>query len=87
MNIAKKTILKQSGFDCRVYSRMAFFVRFLQRYFISVVTVHAVLNCYSGHRLACTSPIWARSNRSMHRRDWPIPPPIVYGSSPFKIIW
>ena len=39
MNIAKKTILKQSGFDCRVYSRMAFFVRFLQRYFISVVTV------------------------------------------------
>ena len=46
MNIAKKTILKQSGFDCCVYSRMAFFVRFLQRYFISVVTVHAVLNCY-----------------------------------------
>lgn len=46
MNIAKKTILKQSGFDCRFYSRMAFFVRFLQRYFISVVTVHAVLNCY-----------------------------------------
>ena len=38
----------------------------------------------AGQILACTSPMWALSKRSMHSLDWPMPPPMVQGSSPFK---
>ena len=35
----------------------------------------------SGHRDTWTSPIWALRRKNIQIRDWPIPPPIVYGSS------
>ena len=35
-----------------------------------------------------TSPMWALPSRSMDRRDWPMPPPMVRGSSPSRsILW
>ncbi len=43
---------------------------------------------FSSHKLACTSPMCAQPIISMHRRDWPMPPPIVRGSSPSSsILW
>ena len=37
---------------------------------------------------ACTSPMCALPSISIERRDWPMPPPMVCGSSPFKsILW
>ena len=43
---------------------------------------------FSSHKLACTSPMCAQPIISMHRRDWPIPPPIVRGSFPSSsILW
>ncbi len=35
---------------------------------------------------ACTSPMCALPSRSMDRRDWPMPPPMVSGSSPLSSI-
>ena len=29
------------------------------------------------HTLACTSPMWTLPSSSMHRRLWPMPPPMV----------
>lgn len=34
----------------------------------------------------CTSPMWAQPRISIHRRDCPIPPPMVRGSSPASSI-
>ena len=43
---------------------------------------------FSSHKLACTSPMCAQPIISMHRRDCPMPPPIVRGSSPSSsILW
>ena len=39
-----------------------------------------------GQILAWTSPTCALPNNNIHKRDCPIPPPIVYGNSLFKII-
>jgi len=33
------------------------------------------------HTLHCTSPMCAQPIMSIQRRDWPMPPPIVSGSS------
>ena len=38
------------------------------------------------HKLACTSPMWQVPSSSMHRRDWPMPPPMDWGSSPLRSI-
>ena len=36
------------------------------------------------HTLHCTSPMCAQPIMSIQRRDWPMPPPIVSGSSPAR---
>ena len=37
---------------------------------------------------ACTSPMWALPSSSMDSRDWPMPPPMVSGSSPAsRALW
>ncbi len=36
----------------------------------------------SSQTLACTSPMWALPSRRMHRRDWPMPPPMVRAACP-----
>ena len=42
----------------------------------------------SGHMLACISPICAFFRYSIHRRDCPIPPPMLSGSEPFRsLLW
>ena len=47
-----------------------------------------VLRVASSHRETCTSPMCAVPMSSMHRRLWPMPPPMVRGNSPFSsILW
>ena len=36
----------------------------------------------SGQMLDCVSPTWALCRRIMHRRLWPIPPPMLSGRVP-----
>ena len=43
------------------------------------------LRISSGQMLDCISPMCAFFSSSMHRRDWPIPPPMLSGSSPFSM--
>ena len=47
---------------------------------------HASTVCLS-HTLDCTSPIWQHPIISIARRDCPMPPPMVRGSSSFRSIW
>ena len=42
----------------------------------------------AGQMLAWISPIWALRRRSIHSRDWPIPPPIDRGrASDINCLW
>ena len=42
----------------------------------------------AGQMLAWISPIWALRRRSIHSRDWPIPPPIDRGrASDISCLW
>ena len=47
--------------------------------------LHA-LRVASSQRLHWTSPMWAQPIMSMQRRDWPMPPPMVRGSSLLRSI-
>ena len=57
-------VLAESLFSCFAYSR-------------GIPAFAQAARVASSQTLACTSPMWALPSSSMHRRLWPMPPPMV----------
>ena len=60
----------------------AFCVDWRQFYASSIPAAWQVARMSAGQMELWISPIWALRRRNMQRRDWPIPPPMVWGSLP-----
>ena len=57
---------------------------FLLAYSSGIPAALQALRVSSSQMVACTSPMWALPMSSMHRRLWPMPPPMDRGSTLFS---